>query len=472
MSYLEVGGRRYSVPVGEMVIGSAPTAHILIEGGDVLARHAVVQGMPEGQAAIRIGSEGAKVLVNGVQLGPQPTPLLHGDKVEVGSAELLVVDERRSGSTQYVQAIDPAALAAGRPAGTRPETAATGGRLVSLTDGREYAVIDTALIGRDAGCDVVLPGRSVSRRHAEVLASAKGYVLVDSSTNGSFVNGQRVRGHHLLARGDVIRCGDYEFRFYADVATSPPPDPGGELEADDSLAAALEQDGESEGDLDWDAEAFLEESDLDAVPPPGAAHRLRHTLHGIPVVRPDQPQEEHVEPPTPAEVPPGGHPPVDSGTPNAAPQLDGTGARVEKDGPGHAAVPSHADVMANLIVRSGALKGRRFPIRVPVVNVGRAEYNDIVLPDDSVSTTHAKLQRREGVWVVVDLESTNGTMVDGERIAGEAPLAPGAYLRFGAVQAMFEPTDDTIDPRKGSSTRILGAIGLPPHPPSQSKSNE
>jgi pSer/pThr/pTyr-binding forkhead associated (FHA) protein len=97
-----------------------------------------------------------------------------------------------------------------------------------------------------------------------------------------------------------------------------------------------------------------------------------------------------------------------------------------------------------------------------VVNVGRAEYNDIVLPDDSVSTQHAKLQRREGIWVLVDLESTNGTMVDGEPVTGEVPLAPGAYIRFGEVQTIFEPTDDTIDAKKGSSTKVLGAIQLPP----------
>lgn len=124
--------------------------------------------------------------------------------------------------------------------------------------------------------------------------------------------------------------------------------------------------------------------------------------------------------------------------------------------------------MAYLVVRGGSLKGQRFPIRVPVVNVGRADYNDIVIPDDSVSTTHAKLQRREGIWMLVDLESTNGTLVDGERVVGEAPLAPGAYVRFGEIQAIFEPTDDTIDAKKGSSTKLMSAIKLPPDgtPPS------
>lgn len=128
--------------------------------------------------------------------------------------------------------------------------------------------------------------------------------------------------------------------------------------------------------------------------------------------------------------------------------------------------PSTAGPLATLLVRSGVLKGTRFPIRVPVVNVGRADYNDIVIQDESVSTVHAKLQRREGVWVVVDLDSTNGTFVDGERIDGEAPIAPGALLRFGEVGLMFESTDDTIDPAKGSSTKMLPAIKFP-LPPSK-----
>ena len=117
-----------------------------------------------------------------------------------------------------------------------------------------------------------------------------------------------------------------------------------------------------------------------------------------------------------------------------------------------------------MVGRADRYKGQRFPIRVPVVNVGRADYNDIVLNDDSVSTVHAKLQRREGVWVVVDLDSTNGTFVDGEKVSGEAPIVPGALLRFGGIGMMFESTDDTIDAAKGSSTKMIQAFKIPPKP--------
>lgn len=411
MSHLEVGGRRHPIPSGELVIGSDPSAGIQLAGTGIAARHAVIQGRPDGQVVIRRAADVAAVLVNGVPLGPNPTPLLHGDKVTVGAHELLFADERRSGSTHYVHAVDPSLLAAGtKPRAQGKATTGTGGRLVSLTDGREYTVTGPSLvIGRDASCDVVLTSKNVSRRHAEIVATPKGYVLVDSSTNGSFVNGRRVEGQHLLARGEVIRCGEHEFRFYADVAPAPAP------AAPDAARPAA--------------------------PAAGAHHRLADTLHGVPGVAPAEAPATPAAPVTPA--PPPATPPRTSG----------------------------AGVLASLVVRRGALKGRRFPIKVPMVNIGRAEYNDIVFPDDSVSTQHAKLQRREGIWVVVDLESTNGTVVDGERVHGETPIAPGALIRFGDVQVMFEPTDDTVDPQKGSSTRLMGAVKLPERPPDASRSS-
>ncbi len=117
-------------------------------------------------------------------------------------------------------------------------------------------------------------------------------------------------------------------------------------------------------------------------------------------------------------------------------------------------------ILANLIVRKGQLDGHRFPIRVPIVNVGRAEYNDVVVPDSSVSSAHAKIQLREGIWVVVDLDSTNGTFLDGDRVSGEAPIAPGAVIRFGEVSVVFESTKDD-SAQKGDVTDVLDVI-VPP----------
>src|SRR5207247_11245843 len=92
--------------------------------------------------------------------------------------------------------------------------------------------------------------------------------------------------------------------------------------------------------------------------------------------------------------------------------------------------------------------------------------NGLVVPEPSVATSHAKLQRREGVWVLVDLDSTNGTFVDGERVKGDAPLAPGATVRFGDVQLVFEPTDDALGVVKGGGTQVLRTPhSIAPHVP-------
>ena len=104
-------------------------------------------------------------------------------------------------------------------------------------------------------------------------------------------------------------------------------------------------------------------------------------------------------------------------------------------------------------------------VKTPIANIGRADYNDLVLPDESVSTAHAKLQRREGVWVLVDLGSTNGTYVDGERIAADTPIAPGTLVRFGDVQLVFEPTDDALGVVKGGGTKVIESIKPPASPP-------
>ena len=89
-------------------------------------------------------------------------------------------------------------------AGAGKPTANTGGRIVSLTDGREYAVTGASLVfGREAGCDVVVTGKDVSRRHAEIVTTPKGYMVVDSSTNECL--GERPEGGGS-ASVDAGRC--------------------------------------------------------------------------------------------------------------------------------------------------------------------------------------------------------------------------------------------------------------------------
>jgi len=386
MMHLEIGGARSPVPAGETIIGSAPGCAIVLEGEGVQPRHAILQGTPQGAASIRAGEPGSELLVNGVRLGTDPTPVLHGDKIQIGPHELLAVDARRVGSTQLFDSGAFTDLApAFRKSGESTPTGPTGGRLVCLTDGREYTITgDTLVFGREAASDVVVGGTEVSRRHAEIEVTPDGYVLNDLSVNGTYVNGERVGRQHLLARADVIRIGHDEFRFYADVA--PPPAPRGRRSVPPVTAPQ---------------------------PPTGAGARLSDTLHGLP----PSALSAAVTPTAPQVAP-----------------------------------------LASLLVRSGALKGRRLPIKVPVVNIGRADFNDVVIADPSVSTSHAKLQRRDDIWMLTDLGSTNGTFVEGERLSGEVALGPGTTVKFGEVAVLFEPFDEAAPIRRSSGTQVLSAV--------------
>jgi pSer/pThr/pTyr-binding forkhead associated (FHA) protein len=393
MMQLEVGGLRYPIAAGEMVVGSDADCALPLSGEGVQPRHAIVQGLPDGSAAIRRGSPAAEILVNGVQRGDDPTPVLHGDKIKIGPHELLVVDPARAGHTKF---FDSSAFEKFTPSGgTKPAAPAvvTGGRLVCLTDGREYQVGAALVIGRDASSDVVVPGNEVSRRHAQIVATEQGFVLVDTSTNGTFVNSHRVEGSRVLHRADVIRVGADEFRFYGEPTSSAPSPP---TPTPATAAAGSEP------------------------PPQGAQQRLFDTMFGA-----------------------------------------GAGPNVPLAGPVTPITVVDAPI-ASLLVRSGNLKGKRLTVRSPVANIGRGDYNDLVISEPSVSASHAKLQRREGIWVLTDLGSTNGTFVDGERVTEETPLGPGATIRFGEVATLFESTDDTTGIQQRVGTRMIEGLRTPP----------
>jgi len=74
------------------------------------------------------------------------------------------------------------------------------------------------------------------------------------------------------------------------------------------------------------------------------------------------------------------------------------------------------------------IKGR-WPLAKVVTTIGRAEDNDIVVDDRWVSRYHAQLRRDEGRYVVVDQDSKNGTLVNGQRIAGPVALADGDQVQ-------------------------------------------
>ena len=95
---------------------------------------------------------------------------------------------------------------------------------------------------------------------------------------------------------------------------------------------------------------------------------------------------------------------------------------------------------ALVTVRSPTLgEGERFELNARAITLGRGSPNDIQLEgDEFASAHHARFEpRRDGVYVE-DIGSTNGTFVNGIKLAGDRKLVPGDVVRIGETDLRFE----------------------------------
>jgi pSer/pThr/pTyr-binding forkhead associated (FHA) protein len=107
---------------------------------------------------------------------------------------------------------------------------------------------------------------------------------------------------------------------------------------------------------------------------------------------------------------------------------------------GGAAPEAPAPAGRLVVVSSPSLdRGREFETGPVPLTIGRAPGNDAVLQgDDYASARHARVEsRRDGVWIL-DLGSTNGTWVNGERMDGRRRLRAGDVVRIGKTELRFE----------------------------------
>jgi pSer/pThr/pTyr-binding forkhead associated (FHA) protein len=106
---------------------------------------------------------------------------------------------------------------------------------------------------------------------------------------------------------------------------------------------------------------------------------------------------------------------------------------------GPAAEPAGA-VGRLVVLRSTSLEpGRSFETGPVALTIGRSGENTAVLSrDDFASARHARVDsQRDGVWIL-DLGSTNGTWVNGERMDGRRKLHDGDVVRIGQTELRFE----------------------------------
>ena len=124
-----------------------------------------------------------------------------------------------------------------------------------------------------------------------------------------------------------------------------------------------------------------------------------------------------------------------------------------------------------LIMRSGPTPGAAFMLEGDQITIGRDPTNSITINDAEISRRHARLTYQGGKYILEDLGSTNGTFVNGQRLAGPRVLKSGEVVSFGEQIVLvfettsFDPGATVVSPRATAVPPISRPIQQPPPPP-------
>jgi len=122
--------------------------------------------------------------------------------------------------------------------------------------------------------------------------------------------------------------------------------------------------------------------------------------------------------------------------------------------------------MAKLVILNQGMTGRSFELNTERTTVGRVEDNTFQIADASVSSHHAEILLLGEEIIVRDLNSTNGTFLNNEKIS-EISLKPGQTLKFGQVELKIDdgkpvPPPAPVAPAPASSKKQLdGTMVIP-----------
>jgi pSer/pThr/pTyr-binding forkhead associated (FHA) protein/uncharacterized RDD family membrane protein YckC len=112
--------------------------------------------------------------------------------------------------------------------------------------------------------------------------------------------------------------------------------------------------------------------------------------------------------------------------------------------------------VAKLVVNPTSASKKEIPIASRVISIGRDPSNDLVLSDSMVSRRHAILEQRDDIFVLRDNNSSNGTLVNGDKVEAEKTLRDGDLVAIGSSRLLFQLDDgaaaaETESPPEGAA---------------------
>ena len=113
--------------------------------------------------------------------------------------------------------------------------------------------------------------------------------------------------------------------------------------------------------------------------------------------------------------------------PAAAPRATKPATKKSKGG------KATTDTVSRIVITSGPKAGLVLPLGTEPLTIGRSSESGLVIRDDYTSSHHARLMLWGDQWMIQDLDSTNGTWHNGERVASPVPVLVGAPIKVGAT---------------------------------------
>lgn len=330
--------------------------------------------------------------------------------------------------------------------------------------GTSYDVQGEVTIGKSPGNSIQLTPAIISGKHARIMFDPKRsafYIEDLGSTNGTWVDGMRVKGKERLDRLNIISFADsfdFIFQIIGQGAATPkeaaPSRPGA------AQAAKVEQQpkrAEQKTIMD-DGGAFMPPQK----PPSQPAMARNATVIDdgktpAPMINPQQQKKEaasgqqasgqktkmddggaFIPPPKPASPPP-----VNERSKNATVFDDGSPIP-QFVVPGQAQEKKAAVAPMKFVLDVKSPTGSKaYDMKEGENTIGREASCDIFIEDSSMSRKHAVIVLKSGEFTINDLGSKNGTFLGSEKVSTERKLRPGDDLQFGNITARLSGKSTT-----------------------------
>ncbi|HKI53650.1 MAG TPA: FHA domain-containing protein, partial [Anaerolineales bacterium] len=353
------------------------------------------------------------------------------------------------------------------------------------TESEEFKLtLPEIVIGRDDSADITVPSQAVSRKHAKLRREGDGYVIEDmGSSNGTFVNSQKVTGPRALNAGDQIRLGKAVTLVYGAPrkAASEPDESAATVAYSVGRSAATVAHPVSDEAASVMATSIGQEplsAQFDAGPPKlmvaiagedPKTYTLTNQLltlgrlEGNDIVVPSQivsgkhaVLEKVGSGYTLKMVPEAKNPILVEGRPLEGSRVlrHGDILRIGSLDPGMMVTLTYtAPSQAPQEIEQDIVFGEN-----TLIQIGRDTSNDVVLSSPNVSRFHAQVEKVGQRYRVTDLRSSNGTFVNGEQIDGAVWLKPEDSIRIG--QYRFVMGHDQLAQFDESNGLRVDAINL------------